>query len=75
MIETAKVLSVLHNKTIALTGAMRPERFANTDADFNLGTAVATAGIAPPGVYIAMHGVVAPWDKSSRNMETGQFHD
>jgi len=73
MEETAKYLSKVENKTIVITGAMRPERFANTDADINLGMAIATVQVAQPGVYICMHGLVIPWDKVSRNMETGKY--
>jgi len=73
MEETAKYLSNVENKTIVITGAMRPERFANTDADINLGMAIATVQVAQPGVYICMHGLVIPWDKVSRNMETGKY--
>ena len=37
MIETAQFLSDIKNKTIVLTGAMKPERFYNSDASINLG--------------------------------------
>lgn len=50
-------------KTIILTGAMLPEKFRNSDADFNLGMAVAAVQYLPPGVYIALRGKVVPWDK------------
>lgn len=73
MIETARALSEIKNKTIVLTGAMRPEKFSNTDADFNIGLAVGGAQSLPAGVYIAMHGIILPWDKITRNLETGQF--
>lgn len=73
MIQTAKVLSRIKNKTIILTGAMRPERFANSDAMFNLGSAVGSLDVLAEGVYITMNGRVYPWNKVKRNTKTGQF--
>lgn len=58
MTETAKALADITGKTIVLTGALSPARFAETDAPFNLGMAFATAQIAAPGVWIAMSGQV-----------------
>jgi len=59
MTETAKLLTALvPDKTIVLTGALSPARFAETDAPFNLGMAFATAQVAAPGVWIAMSGQV-----------------
>lgn len=45
-------------KTIVLVGALAPARFADSDAPFNLGMAVAAAQTAAPGVWIAMNGTV-----------------
>ena len=79
MPETAEYLNVaqkvpaLKNKTIVITGAMRPERFSNSDADVNLGMAIATVQTAAPGIYLCMHGCVIPHDQIDRNMETGQY--
>lgn len=73
MIKTAKKLSEIKDKTIIITGAMRPEKFSNTDADFNIGLAVGGVQTLPFGVYIAMHGTILPWNKITRNLETGQF--
>lgn len=73
MIETAKKLSSIENKTMVITGAMRPEKFSDSDAPFNIGTAVGAVTTLSPGVYIAMHGGVIAWDKCDRNLETGQF--
>ncbi len=39
-VKTAKVLSQLGGKVIILTGAMKPEKFQNSDAMFNVGTAI-----------------------------------
>lgn len=73
MIETAKVLSVITNKTIVITGAMRPEKFSDSDAMFNVGAAITATEIVPNGIYIAMHGMVYKWDEVKRDMENGQF--
>jgi len=48
------------DKTIALTGAFLPARYADSDAAFNLGMAFATVQTAPKGVYIVMNGTVFP---------------
>lgn len=60
---TAEDLSPLAGKTIVLTGAFQPGQFRNTDADFNLGMAVAAVQILPHGVYIALRGEIKRWDE------------
>lgn len=59
--QTAEVLAGISAKTIVLTGSMTPEKFKGSDAEFNLGMAVAAAQTLPPGVYIALRGQVTPW--------------
>lgn len=71
---TAEALEVLTDKTIVLTGALRPERFTNSDADFNIGTALGALNVLPPGVYIAMSGRVLPWRHLRKEPKTGNFH-
>lgn len=73
MIETAKKLSAIKNKVIILTGAMKPEKFSDSDAAFNVGTAIGALNVLGKGVYIAMNGRIYPWNKVERNRETGQF--
>lgn len=74
MTETAKVLAgTVSGKTIVLTGALSPARFAETDANFNLGMAFATAQVAPPGVYITMSGEVFEGLKVRKDREAGRF--
>jgi len=73
MKDTAEVLSSIRDKIIVLTGALRPERFKETDADFNLGVAVGAVQTLEPGVYIAMSGRVYPWDKVEHEEESGRF--
>ncbi|MBB4612807.1 asparaginase domain-containing protein [Novosphingobium taihuense] len=73
MTETAKVLSAIAGKTIVLTGALSPARFAETDAPFNLGMAFATAQVAAPGVWIAMSGQVFDGLKVRKDRAAGKF--
>jgi L-asparaginase len=73
MIETARKLAGIPGKTIVITGAMRPERFANSDAPINVGAAVGALSVLEHGVYIAMHGQVLAWDHVKREPGSGQF--
>ena len=74
MTDTAKVLAAaVPGKTICLTGALSPARFAETDANFNLGMAIATVQVAPPGVYIAMSGQVFDALKVKKDRAAGKF--
>lgn len=73
IIETARFLEKIPRKIIVLTGAMRPERFSNSDADVHLGIAIGAVNVLEEGVYIAMHGQVLPFNQIERNLETGQF--
>jgi L-asparaginase len=73
MIETARKLADLDDRTIVLTGALNPARFRDSDAVFNIGCAVGAVQSLPPGVYIAMNGKV--WDpaKVRKNVEANRF--
>jgi L-asparaginase len=73
MVETARVLASIADKTIVLTGALNPARFRGSDAEFNVGTAVGAVQSLPPGVYIAMNGRV--WDpaKVRKNVAANRF--
>lgn len=73
MIETAAVLAKVSNKTIIITGSMRPEKFSDSDAPFNVGAAIGALNVLPPGIYITMNGRVYDWDKIKRDYDTGQF--
>jgi len=75
MLETARVLSQLKDKTIIITGAMRPERFTNSDAPVTVGMAIGAVNVLGKGVYIAMHGRIISWDRCKRDMKTGQYTD
>ena len=75
IIETATYLAKkIENKLIVLTGAMRPERFSNSEAPVNLGAAIAIANVKEQGVYITMHGIAKEYKEMKRNQETGKFY-
>lgn len=73
MVETAKVLAAIPDKTIVLTGALNPARFRGSDAEFNIGCAVGAVQSLAPGVYIAMNGRI--WDpaKVRKNVAANRF--
>lgn len=75
MIETARTLQTLTDRTIVMTGAMQPARFRDSDAAFNLGGAVALAQTLPIGVYIFMNGRVFSPDQVIKNRAAGQFQE
>ncbi len=49
MLETAAALSGVVGKTIVMTGAMRPEKFTDSDAQFNFGLAVGALNVLVAG--------------------------
>jgi L-asparaginase len=75
MIQTARALAGTAGKTIVLTGSMQPARMRNTDAGFNIGTAIAAAQTLPPGVYVAMNGRVFNPAHVRKNMTEHRFEE
>lgn len=76
MVETAKVLAEADlEKTIVLTGAMRPYKLGSSDGFFNLGSAVAFAQALPKGVYIVMNGRYFDWKNVRKNKSSGIFEE
>lgn len=73
MAEAGEMLQGIEGKTIVLVGALKSQLIKDTDAEFNLGFAVAAVQSLPHGVYVAMSGRVYPWNKCRKDMETGQF--
>ena len=73
MVETARALGSLADKTIVLTGALNPARYRGSDAEFNIGTAVGAVQSLQPGVYIAMNGRI--WDPRGvrKNVAANRF--
>ncbi len=76
MVASANVIAqdpAIEGKTVVLTGAMIPYSLENSDAEFNLGFAIAAVQLLPPGVYIAMGGRVFDYDNVRKNREKGVF--
>lgn len=72
--ETARFLTgVAPDKTVVLTGAMRPFSLNASDGEFNLGGAVIAAQILAPGVWGVMNGRAFPAEKLNKNVEQGRF--
>jgi L-asparaginase len=71
---TAEVLGNARlSQTIVLTGAMVPHLVLHSDAQFNLGFAIAAASMLPSGVYVAMNGQVFHWNEVKKNRAIGKF--
>lgn len=73
MVQTAAELADLDSRSIVLTGALSPARFAQTDAVFNVGMAFAAAQTLDPGVYIAMNGQVFDARKVRKDRAANRF--
>ena len=58
MADTARALDGIPGKTIVLTGALHPARFRHSDAEFNVGMAIAAVQTCAPGVWITVNGRV-----------------
>ena len=73
MVDTARALASIPDRTIVLTGALNPARFRGSDAEFNIGPAVGAVQSRPPGVYIAMNGRI--WDPTAvrKNVAANRF--
>lgn len=74
MENTAKLLGEnLIGKTVVITGAMIPYSFKNSDALFNLGSAITAVSLLKNGVYIAMNGKIFSYDNVVKNKIDGVF--
>lgn len=73
MIDTARYLLEIKDKTVVLTGSMQPARLRVSDAFFNVGYAVAAVQLLPPGIYVAMNGKVFDPQLSCKNVEENRF--
>jgi L-asparaginase len=61
------------DKTVILTGAMRPHSLGRSDASFNLGGAIIAAQTCPPGVYGVMNGRIFAAEALDKDRTTGRF--
>lgn len=74
MVDTAQALEKAElDKTIVVVGAMRPALMKDSDADFNLGFALASSQLMPKGVYIAMNGQLFSPDDCKKNRAAQSF--
>ncbi|MEM9233320.1 MAG: asparaginase domain-containing protein [Pseudomonadota bacterium] len=74
MAETARFIDgQTEDKTVVLTGAMRPYSLFVSDASFNLGGAIIAAQTLPAGVYGVMNGQVFPASDLRKNEKLGRF--
>lgn len=74
LVESARAVAAANlPKTIVFTGAMVPYEVTGSDAQFNLGFAIASAQQAKPGVWIAMHAQLFPWDSVWKNTSIAKF--
>jgi L-asparaginase len=77
MVETARAveaaLGPAPTKTVVLVGSLTPARFKATDAEFNVGFAVAAVQTLPPGVYVTMNGSVFRPAEVRKNRAENRF--
>lgn len=74
MVRTAeKIASINPSNAVVITGALTPARDRDSDAEFNLGGAIAAAQVCSPGVYIFMSGIVFPWNKCYKHRQAQRF--
>lgn len=75
MIQTGLVLKEIKDKVIVLTGAMRPAAFKDSDAAFNIGSALTALQTMPVGVYLVMNGRIFDPGKVKKNMDSRRFEE
>jgi L-asparaginase len=74
MAKTARLLGEnVHDKTIVLVGAMIPYMVGNSDALFNLGSAITAVQLLDNGVYVTMNGKIFSWDNVTKNKDIAEF--
>lgn len=71
---TAKYLDgKVGNKTVILTGAMRPHSLGKSDASFNLGGAIIAAQSLDYGVFAVMNGRIFEAQNLNKDTDLGRF--
>ena len=73
MIDTAQALASIQGKVIVLTGAMRPAAFRETDAAFNVGSAMTAVQTLPEGVYLVMNGRIFDPQRTWKDVPRDRF--
>lgn len=73
MADTARALAGIPGKVIVLTGALHPARFRHSDAEFNVGMALAAVQVCAPGVWVAINGRVFDGLRVRKNRAANRF--
>ncbi|PID83835.1 asparaginase [Candidatus Gracilibacteria bacterium] len=74
MVDMAKLLAKkVDKKTIVLVGSMIPFIQENSDALFNIGSAITSVQLLKNGVYIVMNGQIFSWDNAKKNIDLKIF--
>ena len=73
MVDSARALQEIDDKTIVMFGAMQPARMRYSDAMFNLGVASTAVQTLPAGIYIAMNGQIFDALKVTKNRSQSRF--
>lgn len=73
LVETARALRGIEEKTVVLFGAMQPARMRFSDAMYNLGFACAAVQLLPNGVHLAMNGRIFDPEHAVKNSALGRF--
>jgi len=75
MVKSAQAIGEQADKVTIFTGAMQPAAFTDTDAIFNIGTAIGAlmSPNIPNGAYIAMSGQVYPASAVEKNYQSKRF--
>lgn len=68
-----EALGPASQKTVVLVGSLSPARFKASDAEFNVGFAMAAVQTLDPGVYIAMNGQVFRPGEVTKNRAAQRF--
>lgn len=71
----AAAAKAIAEKTVVLLGAFSPAVFKDSDADFNIGFALAAALALPRGVYVAMNGRILPAATATKNLAARRFEE
>jgi len=73
MVQTARALLESDEKVVVFVGSLTPARFKRSDAEFNIGFAMAAVQVLPKGVYVAMNGCIFQPDEVRKNREANRF--
>lgn len=73
MVATARALYPAEGKVVVFVGSLTPARFKRSDAEFNIGFALAAVQTLPEGIYITMNGRIFRPDEVRKNRDKNRF--